>query len=80
MTEDRTLLLNSLRENPWATALELFNFVKVKIETRDDKRFVKASFPEEDQSIRVLLAKMRKEGLVISRDRPKTVLMEWSAV
>ena len=77
---DKKMITRVLSDKPWMTAPEIFNELKARIETRDDKRLIKAAFPDEDQSIRVLLAKMRKDGFVRSRERAKTVLLEWSIV
>ena len=74
------MIVRVLADSHWMTALEIFNELKARIETRDDKRLIKAAFPDEDQSIRVLLSKMRKDGLVRSRERAKTVFLEWSIV
>jgi len=83
MADDKaaTLVVNALKRHPYATALELWQLISRLAETNADKALLRQAFRQQDQSIRVLLARLANTGAVCSRIRATSgVLLEWWAV
>ena len=80
MSPAEKIVFNTLAQIPGSTALEIWVAIKSCLETDDDKRLVKSLFPNEDQTVREVLALLEKAKKVKHSIKASSILKEWAVV
>ena len=78
MTPEQTIVINLVTLRPFETALTLWVKLLEATETFDDMRLIKSLFPNQDQTIRNVLARLEESGVIKSRIKKGSILKEWS--
>lgn len=79
MTPAQILTANAVSRFAGSTAAELWHNIRFLAETKDDHRALRVEFPEQDQSMRNMLAGLEKAGKVKHTIRKGSILKEWWA-
>lgn len=78
MTPEQTIVINLVTRCPLETALTLWVKLLQATETFDDMKLIKSLFPNQDETIRKILARLEESGVVKSRIRKGSILREWT--
>ena len=74
----KQLVLNILKKHPGLTAGQIWSKIaQIRSKSASEYREIKRILFEEDQSVRLLLARMEEDGWVSHSIRHKSILKEW---
>ena len=77
----KQLVLNIIKKHPGLTAGQIWSKIaQIRSKSASEYREIKRILFEEDQSVRLLLARMEEDGWVSHSIRYNSILKEWNPV